>query len=43
MPDGARAFDRDMRTFFKAKNPLKQDEIAADAPTAAGGQGVNYA
>jgi len=28
-PQVAKAFARDMRAFFKAKNQLKQDEIAA--------------
>jgi hypothetical protein len=28
-PSVARAFVRDMRAFFKAKNQLKQDEIAS--------------
>jgi hypothetical protein len=28
-PQVAKAFVRDMRTFFRAKDPLKQDEIAA--------------
>ena len=28
-PQVAKAFVRDMRAFFKAKNQLKQDEIAA--------------
>jgi hypothetical protein len=28
-PNVAKAFIRDMRAFFKAKNQLKQDEIAS--------------
>jgi hypothetical protein len=28
-PKAAREFVKDMRAFFKAKDPLKQDEIAA--------------
>jgi hypothetical protein len=33
-PRVARAFVRDMRAFFRAKNQLKQDEIASRQPHA---------